>query len=67
MINLRKAVWFTVHPNKYAHGFCFAVLCCGYTLTDFQDYQEKDKSFKIQDRIFVLLSIIYAFNDAANI
>ena len=20
---------------KYAHGFCFAVLCCGYTLTDF--------------------------------
>ena len=22
----------TVYPNKYAHGFCFAVLCCGYTL-----------------------------------
>ena len=22
----------TVHPKKYAHGFCFAVLCCGYTL-----------------------------------
>ena len=22
-------------PKKYAHGFCFAVLCCGYTLTDF--------------------------------
>ena len=21
--------------QKYAHGFCFAVLCCGYTLTDF--------------------------------
>ena len=20
---------------KYPHGFCFAVLCCGYTLTDF--------------------------------
>ena len=20
---------------KYTHGFCFAVLCCGYTLTDF--------------------------------
>ena len=20
--------------KKYAHGFCFAVLCCGYTLTD---------------------------------
>ena len=32
----------TVYPKKYAHGFCFAVLCCGYTLTDFshihQDY-----------------------------
>ena len=25
----------TVYPNKYAHGFCFAVLCCGYTFTDF--------------------------------
>ena len=25
----------TVYPNKYAHGFCFAVLCCGYTLTYF--------------------------------
>ena len=24
----------TVYPKKYAHGFCFAVLC-GYTLTDF--------------------------------
>ena len=22
----------TVYPMKYAHGFCFAVLCCGYTL-----------------------------------
>ena len=21
--------------QEYAHGFCFAVLCCGYTLTDF--------------------------------
>ena len=21
--------------RKYPHGFCFAVLCCGYTLTDF--------------------------------
>ena len=21
--------------RKYAHGFCVAVLCCGYTLTDF--------------------------------
>ena len=27
--------WNTVYPKKYAHGFCFAVLCCGYTLTDF--------------------------------
>ena len=26
----------TVYPKKYAHGFCFAVLCCGYTLTDFR-------------------------------
>ena len=26
---------FTVYPKKYAHGFCFAVLCCGYRLTDF--------------------------------
>ena len=25
----------TVYPKKYGHGFCFAVLCCGYTLTDF--------------------------------
>ena len=25
----------TVYHKKYAHGFCFAVLCCGYTLTDF--------------------------------
>ena len=28
-------IWGTVYPKKYAHGFCFAVLCCGYTLTDF--------------------------------
>ena len=26
---------YTVYPKKYAHGFCFAVLCCGYTSTDF--------------------------------
>ena len=25
----------TVYPKKYAHGYCFAVLCYGYTLTDF--------------------------------
>ena len=25
----------TVYPKKYAHGFCFAVLCCRYTLSDF--------------------------------
>ena len=31
-----KHMWLdTVYPKKYAHGFCFAVLCCGYTLTDF--------------------------------
>ena len=27
--------WIPVYPKKYAHGLCFAVLCCGYTLTDF--------------------------------
>ena len=25
----------TIYPEKYAHGFCFAVFCCGITLTDF--------------------------------
>ena len=30
-----QSYWYTVYPKKYAHGFCFAVLCCGYTLTDF--------------------------------
>ena len=30
-----RNVEYTVYPKKYAHGFCFAVLCCGYTLTDF--------------------------------
>ena len=25
----------TVYPKKYAHGYCFAVLCCGYTSTYF--------------------------------
>ena len=25
----------TIYPKKYAQGFCYAVLCCGYTLTDF--------------------------------
>ena len=24
----------TIYPKNYAHGFCFAVFCCGYTLTD---------------------------------
>ena len=43
--NLKRSSWVigliismfddTVYPEKYAHGFCFAVLCCGYTLTDF--------------------------------
>ena len=32
---LLRMLWDTVYPKKYAHGFCFAVLCCGYTLTDF--------------------------------
>ena len=27
--------YLTVYPKKYAHGFCYAVLCCGYLLTDF--------------------------------
>ena len=33
-----EPVWLvmdTVYPKKYAHGFCFAVLCCGYAFTDF--------------------------------
>ena len=30
-----RASFTTIYPKKYAHGFCFAVLCCGYTLTDF--------------------------------
>ena len=29
-----KSIVCTVYPKKYAHGFCFAVLCCGYTLAD---------------------------------
>ena len=32
---IKPSVKATVYPKKYAHGFCFAVLCCGYTLTDF--------------------------------
>ena len=32
---LRPGDAYTVYPKKYAHGFCFAVLCCGYTLTDY--------------------------------
>ena len=32
---ITKVLTCTVYPKKYAHGFCFAVLCCGYTLTDF--------------------------------
>ena len=31
----KPSIWSTIYPKKYAHGFCFAVLCCGYTLTDF--------------------------------
>ena len=32
---LRPFYSHTVYPKTYAHGFCLAVLCCGYTLTDF--------------------------------
>ena len=32
---LARSYLYTVYPKKYAHGFCFAKLCCGYTLTDF--------------------------------
>ena len=35
LVHALAAVEVTVYPKKYAHGFCFAVLCCGYTLTDF--------------------------------
>ena len=38
LCDIDSYIWFwvdTVYPKKYAHGFCFAVLCCGYTLTDF--------------------------------
>ena len=38
-IHTTHTIWIaaahTVYPKKYAHGYCFAVLCCGYTLTDF--------------------------------
>ena len=33
-VGVTKSMSCTVYPKKYAHGFCFAVLCCGYTLTD---------------------------------
>ena len=33
--NVLLCLPYTVYPKKYAHGVCFAVLCCGYTLTDF--------------------------------
>ena len=38
ILSTTKNKWkttYTVYPKKYEHGFCFAVLCCGYTLTDF--------------------------------
>ena len=35
MYTRRQLCLHTVYPKKYAHGFRFAVLCCGYTLTDF--------------------------------
>ena len=34
-LSVTELVRRTVYPKKYAHGFCFAVFCCGYTLTDF--------------------------------
>ena len=34
-ISTFNLVTHTVYPKKYAHDFCFAVLCCCYTLTDF--------------------------------
>ena len=34
-MGLHETWWYTVYPKKCAHSFCFAVLCCGYTLTDF--------------------------------
>ena len=35
LITSKSKDTYTVYPKKYAHGFCFAVLCCSYTLTDF--------------------------------
>ena len=35
MLNGWSTTAYTLYPKKYAHGFCFAVLCCGYILTDF--------------------------------
>ena len=35
IISLYNHMSCTVYPKKHAHGFCFAALCCGYTLTDF--------------------------------
>ena len=35
LISVGPGFHYTVYPKKYAQGFCFAVLCCGYTLTDF--------------------------------
>ena len=35
IITRRPVGIITVYPKKYAHGFCFAVLCCGNTVTDF--------------------------------
>ena len=35
LIATKTRIPYTVYPKKYAHGFCLAVLCCGYTLTDF--------------------------------
>ena len=34
-VHMTENIAYTVYLKKYAHGFCFAVLCCCYTLTDF--------------------------------
>ena len=31
-------LWVTVYLKKYAHGSCFVMFCCGYTLTDLSIY-----------------------------
>ena len=35
LLTMSMHLIYTVYPKKNAHGFCFAGLCCSYTLTDF--------------------------------